>query len=548
MSFISFYLKGATFDNIQSGTTTIAANTASISVTINAVNRNKSYLVFTSSSDDNQPRNVFVGGRITNTTTLDFSRVGTTGSAVDISWQVIEFAGGGFNVEHGMVNMAGATSTTITLANNFSQSQKFPLISFNKEGGAWGDDDGVTVDFNGTNEMTLTRSGMTTDQNEVYYQIVRWNTASVQKIDGTMATGVDSTGYTLSAAIDRSKAFLITNNRVSGNAEMDDIPTSTFGSDSTISVSRSDTEVSVDFSFFAVEWPGVTTFERKACFGAGDLTYDMEICEVNTSKAVLLGGGTTDNIGVSCEGDDNIGASAFSLKFKNSTEVTMTRAEASSPVAYSFRVMAMDTSFTCPDTEQSCPLSDLCTENFIPLPILFSNIETSFQEHGFVKVNWTSANTKAGVRYLIQTTSDGVNFTTIYEMTDYEDNLGTRSYSHSAVISQNDYIRIVEINTDGELFYSDIFNVQSTLNSAYPSIGLINQFLNKDDLLSFYGLAQDNNAEVIVYSLTGVLQYQTLLDEQGKALVNLNSSGYYIATLLINGYPALNEKFFLLAE
>ena len=71
----------------QSGTATIAANSTSVTVTISNVAMDQSFLIFSAACDNANPGEYHIGGTITNSTTLTFSRFGNpTSTAATIKW------------------------------------------------------------------------------------------------------------------------------------------------------------------------------------------------------------------------------------------------------------------------------------------------------------------------------------------------------------------------------------------------------------------------------------------------------------------------------
>jgi hypothetical protein len=80
-------------DDIQKGTATIAAGSNSTTATITAVDPTKAFLTWTLRGNDANPDNLAVTGRLSNATTVTFTRAGTVGT-VTIEWSVVEFTSG----------------------------------------------------------------------------------------------------------------------------------------------------------------------------------------------------------------------------------------------------------------------------------------------------------------------------------------------------------------------------------------------------------------------------------------------------------------------
>ena len=123
----------ASIKSVQSGTVTIADNSASNTATITSVATDKSFLMFTVrhnnvSLQDN--RDTKVRGVLTNATTVTFDRAGAAtgqGTCV-ISWFVIEYTSG-VTVQRGTVAGINATTHNVTLPTAVTLSQSWPIVS-----------------------------------------------------------------------------------------------------------------------------------------------------------------------------------------------------------------------------------------------------------------------------------------------------------------------------------------------------------------------------------------------------------------------------------
>jgi len=118
---------------VQKGTATIAAGASSGTATITAITTANSFLRFTyrCATDTTNPVGFgMVGGVVTNTTTLTFTRGTATSSPIlYIEWSVVEFTSG-VTVQRGSTNTTG-TTTNVTIT-SVTTTKAWPIASSRK--------------------------------------------------------------------------------------------------------------------------------------------------------------------------------------------------------------------------------------------------------------------------------------------------------------------------------------------------------------------------------------------------------------------------------
>lgn len=195
-------------NSIQTGTVDIASSSASVTDTITAVTKAKSFLVFQYESADtgDNPQNNFVRGTITNSTTLTFTRANNPAVAITIRWWVVEFtAGSSTTVQHGTRTITGTTDnvtiTALTLANSF------PLVTWSSaHAGSPGTDDHLTAELTTTTNLQFRRVGTQTLIAD--WQVIENANWTVTKYTDSMIT-TDTTEDTPVTAVTLADVWLV---------------------------------------------------------------------------------------------------------------------------------------------------------------------------------------------------------------------------------------------------------------------------------------------------------------------------------------------------
>lgn len=318
---------GAEFSRKQSGTTTIANGSTTRTIAITAIDRSKSFLVFSSTIDSNQPQHFQVGGAITNATTLTFARTGNTG-VVSISWEVFEFESGVY-VQHGSsTNIARGTPVDVTIG-CVDLTKSFVLISARKSGSQLGADDGVSANLTTSTNMQLMISNNGpggANMEEAYWQVIEYQGAVVKKLVTTLAAGSLSTTATISPAIGTlSKAFVVSNHWWEGDINAFDLPRTELTNASTVTYTRAGTTSNMNFVTYVVEFTDGSTVTRGTQnFTAGVTTRPVAITATSASGVIAPG-----NFGrqgsTSFSTDDNSGHNWFTYQITSSTNLQITR-------------------------------------------------------------------------------------------------------------------------------------------------------------------------------------------------------------------------------
>ena len=319
---------GADFSRKQTGTTTIAAGSTTRTIAITAIDMSKSFLVFSSSIDTNDPQHAQIGGSITNSTTLTFARTGNTGT-VSISWQVFEFESGVY-VQHGSsTNVARGTPVNVAIS-CVDLTKSFVLISARKSGAQLGADDGVSANLTTATNLQLMISNNGpggANMEQAYWQVIEYQGAIVKKLTTTLAAGSTSATSTISPAVGTlSNAFVVSNHWLDGDVNADDLPRTELTNATTVTYTRVGSTTNMNFVTYVIEFTDGSTVTRGVQnFGSGVTTQPVTVVAGSSSGVIAPGNfgrqGSTD-----FATNDNPGHNWFTYTITSSTNLQITRA------------------------------------------------------------------------------------------------------------------------------------------------------------------------------------------------------------------------------
>lgn len=320
--------EGAEFFRKQTGTATIANGSTSVTASITGVDMAQSFLVFSSTIDNNSPTNFQIGGKITNATTLTFERTGNTG-AVTIKWQVFEFEGGVY-VQHGSTTNVTRGAAMNVAINCVDLTKSFVLISARKSGNQFGADDGITANLTSSTNMELQISNAGpggANMEEAYWQIIEYQGAVVKKFVTTLNAGSATTTTTITPNITNlSKAMVISNHRFNGDVNSFDLPRSELTNVSTVTYTRIGTATDMTFVTYVVEFTDQTTVVRNTQnFASGSTSENVSITAV-ASSGVIAPGNYGRQGSTSFATDDNPGHNWFTYEITSPTNLQIVRA------------------------------------------------------------------------------------------------------------------------------------------------------------------------------------------------------------------------------
>ncbi|MDZ7647088.1 MAG: T9SS type A sorting domain-containing protein [Cytophagales bacterium] len=293
---------------------------------LHTVDMSKSFLVFSSTIDSDQPQYFQVGGEITNSTTLTFERTGNTGT-VSISWQVFEFESG-VTVQHGSnTNVARNTNVNVAI-NCIDLTKSFVLVTARKSGAAYGNDDGITANLTTSTNLQLFITGAAgANMEEVYWQVIEYQAATVKKVTATLAAGVASSTSTISPAVsDLTKAMVVSNHGQNGDVFSDDLPRTELTNTTTVTYSRVGTAQAFNFVAYVIEFTDQSTVTRGSQnFGSGSTSQNVAIA-ASASSGVIGSGNYGRQGSTTFATTDNLGHNWFTYEITSAVNLQINRA------------------------------------------------------------------------------------------------------------------------------------------------------------------------------------------------------------------------------
>ena len=146
----------AQLKSVHSGTVTINGGSSSATDTLSpSVDTTKAFLVFGINGSSNLPNRIQVSGQITNSTTVTFARIGSTGN-VTVHWYVAEFLGGVI-VQRGNVQLPellNPADTDVPIS-SVDLTKSFPLISLRTDGSGFDNGDLVRAKLTTATNLRL---------------------------------------------------------------------------------------------------------------------------------------------------------------------------------------------------------------------------------------------------------------------------------------------------------------------------------------------------------------------------------------------------------
>ncbi len=319
---------GAEFFRKQTGSVTISAAQTSASAAIVSVDLSRSFLVFSSTVNSNQPQHFQVGGEITNATTLNFYRTGNAGN-VTIRWQVFEFESGVY-VQHGSTTNVARGAPVNVAINCVDLTKSFVLISARKSGSQLGADDGITANLTTSTNMELMISNAGpggANMEEAYWQVIEYQAATVKKLTTTLSAGSTSTTSTISPAITTlSKAFVVSNHWFNGDVNSNDLPRTELTNVNTVTYTRVGTATDMNFVTYVIEFTDGSTVTRGTQNFASGVTTQPVSITATASSGVIAPGNFGRQGSTSFATDDNPGHNWFVYDITSSSNLQITRA------------------------------------------------------------------------------------------------------------------------------------------------------------------------------------------------------------------------------
>lgn len=334
---------------VQKGQHTSATN-GTTSIPIGTVDPAKSFLVFSASSNSNEPDESIVMGELASSTSIEFTRTSNGAPPADIvvEWSVVEYDCG-VSVQRGITTSTGA-ATVDTAINSIDPTSSFALLSSSSTAGAsdFGGDQMRTVELVDDTTLRMTSSTSIPAGVDLAWQVVTFDAgdASTQQMPAALANGVGTTMVTLSSTVDvRSSAVFASARWAGSGVDIGDRAVRVRLVDGdTVEVTRSIADGQIDVVIQVVEFTDGTTVRHGVIdLPAAQTTATVPIPPVQPSRSTVLStvqtpssssGGST-----AASTDDVIGEASARMRLADPRAVELTRGASSDAASFAWQVI-----------------------------------------------------------------------------------------------------------------------------------------------------------------------------------------------------------------
>ena len=318
----------------QTGTHSLTGSSGT--ETITAVDRTKSFLVFSTRIDSARPDEQVVSGQLTADTTITFVRTSSTGT-VEIRWFVVEFSSG-VSVQRGSHTWSDPLPNAVTLGTPADEATSFIIWSQRESGGSLNGDDFCfatlnDIDADSDYEEIVFDSDALAPVGVAEWQVVTYDDCAVQTGTISYISSDTSKTDTLSPAVDQAKTWLICSGWESDHTSASD-PDEDFWrgritstTEITFDRTTAPTTGSGTIAWFTVDFSDNTLVDEIAvAFGTGDTTVNDTATESALGKSIVTAAGFLGHHGKTAyAADDNMAPAGGTLDLTTTTNLQTVR-------------------------------------------------------------------------------------------------------------------------------------------------------------------------------------------------------------------------------
>lgn len=328
----------AAINGVQGGTLTSSGNGTN-TATITPVNPTNAFLIFNTRHNSSVPGGSMIRGRIASSNSVEFVRVTSETSTMNIQWYVVEYSAG-VKVQRGEISQTN-TVINVPLTPLSATNQAFVTWSKTPEltALAFDDTDPLVAEITAPTNLQFRAGASPTPLSPlIWWQVIEFlNPASigVQKGSVTNMTGTNKLAtVTLPSPVDTNSTFLLTGYRTSGSglnvgarmvrAQLSDASTITFDR----SISGAPDDIS-EILWQAVQLKDGSLVQRGTVnFATGVAQTNAVLSSLNTNHAVAFAsvqpaGG--QNMGRSPSTGGVLGVGSATLALSSSSLLTLDR-------------------------------------------------------------------------------------------------------------------------------------------------------------------------------------------------------------------------------
>lgn len=317
-------------ESIFGNTTIFGGSVVTVDVTIAAIVKNKSFLVFNlmGTGGSTQPSQQLVRGRIKDSTTITFDRDSMyAAQTLFINWWVVEYkASSSVNVIHGTKTLASATdNTTIT---SVDLDHAFPIMTWQMSGTSWGVSEWLSVELTSSTNIQLKTAQL--NGHIANYQVIENTDWEVSAYSGNITALQTSVNVTISA-VTMAETLLMGSAVVvasPGLLDLQAVPRFAITSTTQITIARSVADKEFNFVFYVIETGGKVAAQRDLTesISNGNTSGVKTWSSFNTSLTILIFESLTNFLATNNSGiTKQMQNMAVSLGINSSTQTSQTR-------------------------------------------------------------------------------------------------------------------------------------------------------------------------------------------------------------------------------
>ncbi len=173
------------------------------------------------------------------------------------------------------------------------------------------------------------------------------------------------------------------------------------------------------------------------------------------------------------------------------------------------------------------------------VPVKLTNFNVVNVADGSCRLGWTASNETGLVKYVVQRSADGRNFTDVSTLSSYNNNAAAVNYNYkdAAAIAGNNYYRLKIIENSGSIAYSETLVVKKQGSfglSIYPNPSTTNFNIGIPEKML--------PATLDIYNAQGQQVY-TFYTRQSNFTINKQlRSGVYTVKVTANNHSSITQK------
>ena len=354
-------LGAAVLKGVQSGSVTLAAGAAAVTVALATVDTSRAFLVFGTRFNDANPGFSQISGRISAATGVTFERAESSGApAVTITWYVAEFTAG-VRVQRGSVTLPNVSGANVTLPVSINPVRAFPIVSYRKSGTLYDSNDFVRARLPApeTLELATGSAGMGT----VEWQVVEYGSANVQAGDVAFGAADGVRSAVLPQPVNPAKSWLIYSYRTDTGALGigDKLVAGGVTDGATLTFQRDQTGPILDLAWFLVEFTDLATVQQgSAALAAAAASVDVALAPAASGAQSFAAGGYLMKGGRSAyNADDNPGIGWMTFELVSPTTLRIARGATGAAAAIGWSVVNFGPDTTPPAAPTALAAADV---------------------------------------------------------------------------------------------------------------------------------------------------------------------------------------------